>query len=246
VAVVSESLVKRYFPTEDPIGKRVSMSTKGEGPWMTVVGVVGDVKQMSLSEDGSPEMYRPYQQFLFSPFSTSLVVRTAGDPAAAAASLQRQIRAISPDQPINDVYPMPEVVQRTMVQPKLYTALLSVFAVIAIAIAAAGLYGVLAYAVSQRTREIGIRLALGASRNSIVGLVVGHAMKVAAAGMVVGLAGSYWLSGLLRSQLYRVEPFDGATYVMVAAILMVVAALAAWIPARRATAVDPNVALRCE
>jgi putative ABC transport system permease protein len=243
---VSESLAKRYFPTEDPIGKRISMSTDGKGPWMTVVGVVGDVKQIALSEDGSPELYRPYQQFLFSPFATSLVVRTSGDPAVAAASLQREIRAMNPDQPVNDVYTMPEVVQRSTVQPRLYTALLAVFAMIAIAVAAAGLYGVLSYTVSQRTREIGIRVALGASRNSILSMVVGHAMKIAAGGMVLGLAGSYWLSGLLRTQLYRVEPVDVPTYVLVSGTLTVVAGIAAWIPARRATAVDPNAALRCE
>jgi putative ABC transport system permease protein len=246
VAVVSESLAKRYFPTEDPIGKRVSMSTEGKGPWMTVVGVVGDVKQTSLSENGSPEMYRPYGQFLFSPFATSLVVRTLRDPGGAAASLQRRIRAINPDQPINDVYTMTDVIQRSTVQPRLYTALLAVFAMLAIAVAAAGLYGVLSYAVSQRTREIGIRVALGASRNLILSLVVGHAMKVAAGGMVAGLAGSYWLSGLLRSQLYGVQPVDLPTCVVVSGTLLVVAVLAAWIPARRATAVDPNVALRCE
>jgi predicted lysophospholipase L1 biosynthesis ABC-type transport system permease subunit len=222
------------------------MSAEGKGPWMTVIGVVRDVRQNSLSDEGGPELYRPYQQFLFSPFGTSLVLRTRSDPAALAAAVQRRIREISPEQPVNDVYPMPDVVWRSAAQPRFYTFLLAVFAVIALALAATGLYGVLSCTVNDRAREIGIRVALGATTRSILSSVVGHAMMVVFGGMVVGLAAAYSMGHLLSAQLYQVQPADALTYVLVCVVLLLVAALASWVPARTATRADPGVALRCD
>jgi putative ABC transport system permease protein len=247
VVVISDSLARRYFPGENPIGRHVGASSRGDGPWSTVVGVVGDVKHMGLTDDGVPELYHPYQQFIFSPFMTTIVVRTAApDPADIAATVQRQIRAMNPDQPINDVLTMTEVVSRSAAQPRLYTLLLGIFAAVALVLAAAGLYGVLSYAVSQRVREIGIRVALGASARSIMRHVVGSAMLIVLTGILAGLAGAYALSRLLATQLYQVKPTDPVTYAVVCILVGCVAAAAAWLPARRATRVDPNIALRCD
>ncbi len=247
VAVISEALVKRYFADTEPLGRRVTMSAEGKGPWLTVVGVIRDVKPISLSDKAAPEMYRPLRQFIFSTFATTLVLRIAGDdPTALAAAVQRQIRTFDAEQPVNDVLPMEEVVARSAAQPRFRTVLLGLFAAIAVALAGAGLYGVLSYTVSQKVREIGIRAALGASRGVLVGTVVGHAMKVVMAGMAIGLAGSYFLTKLIETQLYQVGTADPLTYLSVCVVLAIVALAAALGPARRAVRIDPITALRCE
>lgn len=244
VAMVSSSFARRYFPDEEPVGKRISMGNKD---WLTVVGVVGDLKAVDLSESARPEMYRPIQQFLFAPFATSIVIRTAAeDPSAVGGMVARRIREAFPDQPVLDVLPMPEVVSTSASQPRFYTALLAAFAAVALLLAAAGMYGVLSYTVSQRVREIGIRIALGASRSAIVGMVMGRALAVVSIGLVLGLGGAAGLTRLLQSQLYQVKATDPATYAGVCLLLAIVAALATWIPARRAMRVDPAVALRSE
>lgn len=223
------------------------MSSEGKGPWMTIVGVVRDTKFLDLTGDAAPEMYRPLTQFIFSPFATALVVRTVGaNPESVAASIQKQIRDFNPDQPVNDVLPMREVVSRSAAQPRFYTGILGLFAVVALLLAAAGLYGVLSYTVSQRVREMGIRIALGAPREAILRNVIGRAMLVVWTGMTIGLAGAFALTRLLAAQLYQVKATDPATYFAVCIILSAVAATAAWMPARRAMLVDPVVALRSE
>ena len=243
VVVVSESLAKRYFPGEDPIGKRVSLSPKG--PWMAIIGVVKDVRSMNLAEKDQPALYRDYRQFSVAPFASTIVVRTqTSDPASVAAAVERQIRAANPEQPIVDVQPMTTIVSDSVAQPRFYTSLLTIFAVIALLLAAVGLYGVLSCSVNQRLREIGIRIALGATRGTILRDVVGQAMCLLAIGLSLGLAGAFGLTRLLQSQLFEIKPTDPATYAVVALVLAAVGLAAAYIPARRAMRIDPNQALR--
>ena len=245
VAVVNDSLVRRYFPNENPTGKRVAMSRKG--PWLTIVGVVNDIKSLNLSDQAEPELYRDYRQFFFAPFAQSLVVRTrSAGPVAVAAAVERQIRAADPDQPIVDVRAMPQIVSDSVAQPRFYTLLLAIFAAIALLLAAAGLYGVLAYSVSQRVREIGIRLALGASRTLILRDILTQALALIAAGLTIGLAGAFALTRLLQAQLYEIKPTDPLTFASVSALLALIGLAAAWFPARRATKIDPTLALRAE
>lgn len=247
VAIVNETLARKYFAGRDAIGRRVSMSSVGEGPWMTVVGVVRDVKPVSLSDAPAPELYRPAGQYIFSPFATTLVVRAArGDLPALAAAVQRRIRSMNPEQPVHDVLPMEQVIARSAAQSRFRTVLLGLFAALAAALAGTGLYGVLSYTVSQRVREIGVRVALGASRGRIAGAVAGHAVKVVSAGIGLGLAGAHLLTQLIAAQLYQVEATDPPTYAGVCALLALIGAVAAWAPAWRALQVEPATALRCE
>ncbi len=247
VVVVNNALAQRYFPNENAIGRRVSMDSEGKGPWMTIVGIVKDVKSLSLTDKPEPEMYRDYRQFFFAPFATTIVVRTgASDPSAISAELQRQIRATNPEQPVSDVATMRDLVSHSVAQPRFYTLLLAMFAALALILAAAGLYGVMSYSVSQRVREIGIRIALGASSAAILGEVIGRAMVLVGGGLVLGIAGAWALTRLLASQLFEVRATDPLTFVAVAALLFAVALCAAYLPARRAMQVDPNTALRSE
>ncbi len=247
VAVINQTLARKYFPNKDPIGRRVTMSDGDKGPFLTVVGVVNDVNYINLGGDPAPEMYRDYRQFFFAPFAASIVVRaSSGDPLRLAAAVQREVRAASPDQPIEDLKTMREVIYENVSRPRFQTLLLGVFAALALLLAAAGLYGVLSYSVSRRAREIGIRMALGASRGSILRLVMGEALALVAAGVALGLAGSFALTRLIASQLYHTQPTDPLTLAVVSLLLAAVAAAASYLPARRAVKVDPNVALRCE
>ncbi|MCX6632083.1 MAG: ABC transporter permease [Candidatus Solibacter sp.] len=247
VIVVSESLVRRYFPHQNPIGKRITQSTEGKGPFATVVGVVNDVPSLNLADAPEPEMYFDYRQFFFAPFAMTLVLRThAADPMHVAAAAQKEIRAITPDQPISDVKTMRDVLSGNVSQPRFYTLLLGIYAAIALLLAAIGLYGVLSYAVSQRLQEIGIRLALGASRGHVFRLVMGHALMLLGIGTLLGLAGSWALTRLIAAQLFRTQATDPATFAAVSGLMLAVALAATYVPARRALKVDPAMALRSE
>ena len=194
-----------------------------------------------------PEMYRDYRQFFFAPFAITLTLRAQGDdPARLAVAAQKEVRAASPDQPISDLKTMRKVISDNVSQPRFYTLLLGIFAGIALLLAATGLYGVLSYSVSQRSQEIGIRMALGASRKTIFGLVLRDALLLVGTGLLLGLAGSLALTRLIAAQLYQTTPTDPATFAGISALMLLVAAAAAYVPARRAVAVDPIVALRCE
>jgi putative ABC transport system permease protein len=247
VVVVSQSLVRKYFAHENPIGKRITQDTHGKGPFATIIGVVGDVPNLNLADAPEPEMYFHYRQFFFAPFAVTLVLRThsAGSERLAGVA-QKEIRDIAPDQPISDVKTMREVVSNNVSQPRFYTLLLGTYAAIALLLAATGLYGVLSWSVSQRLREIGIRVALGASRPSIIRLVMGHALVLVSAGTLLGLAGSWALTRAIAAQLYRTEPTDPATFLAVAALMIAIALAATYVPARRALKVDPAAALHCE
>jgi putative ABC transport system permease protein len=245
VTVINEALARRYFPNEDPLGKRVAFGPKG--PWMTICGVVNDVKALDLAAAAQPEMYRDYRQYQFAQFATVVVARTASeDPASVAAVVQRQIRATNPDQPVTDVRSMRQIVADNVAQPRFYTVLLAVFAGLALVLAAAGLYGVLSCSVERRAHEIAIRMALGASQGSIFRQVIGHAALLLAAGVAAGLAGSLALTRLISAQLYQVSPTDPITFAAVSVLLAFVGLAASYLPARRAVTVDPLVTLRCE
>jgi putative ABC transport system permease protein len=246
VLVVNEAFVKQYFPNGDAIGKRIRLGKlTSEFPWATIVGVVGDVRGFALDEPPLSTMYWPVAQVRATP-SLAIVVRTEGDPAALAGSVREAIAEIDRAQPIYDMQPLDQLVAKSLDQRRFTLTLMLLFGVIALVLSAIGIYGVMAFAVTQRTQEIGIRMALGASAIDVLKMVVGSGMFLAVIGVVVGLLGAFALTRLMASLLFGVSPTDLVTFGFVTAGLLTVALLACYIPARRATKVDPLVALRYE
>ena len=251
VAVVSEELVRQSWPGEDPIGKRVRRVRTGEkGPWMTVVGVVANVKEDRywLRID-RPVWYLPYSQQTF-PLPVSiplnLLVRVSGDPSLVAKAVREAVRAADPAQPVAGAMPMEEYLSDVLVAERFSAVVMGALAALGLLLAALGLYGVMAYTVSLRTGEIGLRMALGARPRDVLGLVLGRGVKLALGGLTLGLCAAWALSRLVASTLYQVNATDPATFLAVALVLGVVALLACYLPARRAAKVDPMIALRCE
>ena len=243
VVLVSETAARRYWPGEDAIGRPVSV---GQGGFYDdtayVVGVVGDVRYGTLDSLPKPDVYLSYYQ---SPRSRMMMfVRTAGDPRSAVAPARREIAALAPGVPLYDVRPMRERVADAMGYARFSAVLLAAFAVVALALAALGTYGVISFGVSQRRKEIGIRVALGATRTSVVRLIVGQGISLAVTGGAMGLAGALATTGVLRSLLYDVAPSDPLTLSAIVVLLVTAVVVASWIPARRAAAVDPVEALR--
>jgi len=243
VVVVNEAFARRFWPGQDPIGKRLR-SGGSTGPWRMVVGVSRDVKGRSLAEAAPPTFYRSIQQAYNSSFT--LHVRADGDPRALQQVLRRTFEELDPNLAFNNVRTMAEHMGAATFVQRIGAWLLSLFGALALVLAAVGLYGVLSYSVAQRTREIGVRVALGASRRNVLGLVVGRAMRLTAIGLGVGLLFAAGVGQLLRSQIFGVSPLDPVTFVVVILLLTAVAFLAAWLPARRAARVDPIVALQSE
>ncbi len=248
VAVINETLARHYFPNADLIGRRVAMPGGGKNTkWVPIVGVVNDVKGISMRDESDPEIYWDFRQYIFAPFATTLTLRTVGDdPMRLAATVQKEIRSVNPDQPINDVKTLWQVVSGNVGQPCFYTVLLGAFAAIALILAIAGLYGVLSYSVNQRHHEIGVRMALGACRGDILTMIMRQGLFLTLVGLVLGIIGAFALTRFLTSVLYATQPTDPTTFVVVSLTLIAVALLASYIPARRATKVDPIVALRYE
>jgi putative ABC transport system permease protein len=245
VAIVDETLAETYWPGEDPIGKRLKRGfADSTGPWMSVVGVVGHVRQQTIEASSRVQVYWPYAQNPST--SASVVIRTDGDPNTLATRVREEIAALDPEQPVYDVRTMDAVVSRALAQRRIALALVAALSVLALILAAVGLYGVLSYAVSQRLQEFGIRAALGASPARILFEVVTHGMTVAAAGCVLGLAAALPASRALKHLLYRVDPLDPPTFATVLLVLLSVGLLAAYLPARRAARVSPTAALRYE
>jgi putative ABC transport system permease protein len=243
--IVDEEFARRHWPNEDAIGKRVRLPWGEKGPLLTVVGVVGRVKINELREQGG--FVQAYLPFLQGPsHGMAVLIKAALAPEALIAVARKQVQALDPEQPIYDTRTLAEIRDNSIAPQRLNLTLLAVFASIALTLAVIGLYGVLAYAVTQRQREIGVRMALGAQRRDVLGLVVGQGMRLALIGVTVGLAGAFALTRLLGTLLFEIKPFDPATFLTVVAILGVVALLASWIPARRAARVDPIEALRYE
>jgi predicted permease len=244
VMLVNRTLVQRYFPNEDPIGQRLKIDT---ALVFTIVGVVGDTRGASLAQAPMPEFYLPYQQLVgWLPNEMTFAVRTEVPPTSVVPAIRNAVRSVNPTQPIFSVETMDDVVTRSLSSSRLYMWLLGTFAVIALALATAGIYGVTSYLVTQRTRELGIRLALGAPPASLKAMVVRQEAVVAIIGTAVGLLGALAATRLLASFLYGVSATDPFIYGSVAVLLVAIAALASYIPARRATRVDPTTALRTE
>jgi putative ABC transport system permease protein len=250
VAVVDRDLARRFWPNEDPIGKRISINTVPNSKplipqWCTVVGVVGHVKHYGPDIEGREQAYFPVAQ---SPFFRSmyLAVRTTLDPASVTSAIRQQVLAIDKDMPIYEVSTMDQLLSNSVVQPRLNLTLLVTFAGLALVLAAVGIYGVMAYTVTQRTHEIGIRMAIGAQTEDVLKQVLLEGARLAVIGLTLGLAGSLAAGRLVVSLLFGVKPTDPLTFAAVAVILTSVTLAACYIPARRATRVDPMVALRYE
>jgi putative ABC transport system permease protein len=248
VVIVNQRFADKYFPGENVIGKRImpGFSADDAGEKMRdIVGVVGNVKHLSLRNEDSPEMYLPRTQIPFG--IMSLVIRTSvSNPNALTTSLRRELAALDSTIPLTSVRVFDEYISKSLARARFNTLLLSIFAGTALLLTAIGIYGVMAYSVSQRTNEIGIRIALGAGKNSIFRLVVGQAMALVGISLIVGLVGAFAATRILNSLLFGVGASDPVTFIAIVLLVSAVAFLAAWVPARRAMRVDPIVALRAE
>jgi len=246
VLVVSEELAHRYFPNEDALGKRLHTGWHEEGHEMggEVVGIVSNVKQLALTKDAVPTVYAAADQFPFS--EISFVVSSTTSTASLAPAIRGVVHELDPNLPVYDLRPLSDLVDGALAQSRFYLTLLASFAGSALLLAAVGLYGVIAYAVQQRSREIGVRMALGASAATVLRMVVREGIGMAAMGVVLGLAGAAALTRLLQTLLFGVTATDPVTFVAVAAVLTLVTIAASLIPARRAAAIDPQRALRMD
>jgi putative ABC transport system permease protein len=243
VIIIGETFAKRYWPNENPIGKRITIGYNSSGP-REIIGIVGDVKQSELAEKTTLEMYTPFPQAPW-PFMAA-VVRTQAEPSSVAASLRGAVMALDRDQPAGEIKTLSEYLSRSTATPQFTAILIGAFALIALLLAGLGLFSVMAYSVAQRRREIGIRMALGAQAADVRTLVVSQALRMGLAGLAVGLAGAFAITRILASLLFGVSANDPLTFAGVCALLMSVVLLAAYLPARRATRVDPMIALRAD
>ncbi len=245
VAVISETMAHRFFGGEDPIGLHIRRGDSEDNkPWMTIIGIAGDVRRYGLAERLRPEIYYPYLQQPQA--AMSLVVRTAADPLSITPAVRHEVLAVDKDQPVYDIKTMDSLLAQSIASNRLSVWLLGLFAALALLLASIGIYGVIAYSVTQRTHEIGIRMALGASQRDVLKLVVGQGMILTLVGIAIGLVGAFALTRLMASLLFTVSATDPVTFAGISALLAFVALIACYIPARRAMQVDPMVALRHE
>lgn len=244
--VVNEAFVRRFFPSEDPLGKRVTFGDPEDksSQWLTIVGVVADTRRGGIDRPAWAEVYFPLTQSAET--RLTVLVRTAGDPVGTARAASEQVWAIDPAQPVASVRTLEELVSRSQANRRFTMTMLGGFAAVALLLAAVGIYGVVAYSTSQRTHEIGVRVALGATRGDVLRMVLGDAVRIGALGIVVGVAAAAAASRLLSGLLFGVSPHDPLTFVVLPAGLFAVAVLASWIPARRALAIEPVAALRAQ
>ncbi|MDQ3070111.1 MAG: ABC transporter permease [Acidobacteriota bacterium] len=248
VVLINEALANKFFKDMDPIGRRIKPGFRDGAPWATVVGILKDVKQKGIAEETGTELYMLYDQGPalggFAPSNMNVVIRTAAEPSALAGQIRQIVREADASLPLVRYRSMDEVFAAAVARPRFLTTLLSIFAGLALMLAAIGTYGILSYAVTERRQEIGIRMALGASRGSVLGMVLKHGLVLAGTGLVLGLAASAGLTRLLQAQLFNLQPIDPVTMTAVALFIAIVAATACLVPARRATRVDPMVVLR--
>jgi putative ABC transport system permease protein len=245
VAVVDEAAARRFWPDEDPVGHRFKPGGRNsQAPWVTVVGVVGNIKTEGFDQPDQPHLYMCMFQNVG--YAMAVYLRADGDPKSLTQALRREVQAVDPNLPVFGERTLEEVVSASLAQRRFALQVVGGFGVLALLLAGVGIYGVVAYSVSQRTREIGIRLALGASSGAILRWVFGQGMRLTLVGLGAGLAGALVLTRLLRGLLFGVETTDPLTYAALALLLAAVALLACYVPARRATKVDPMVALRYE
>jgi len=242
VVIVNETFAQRYFAGQEVLGKRLSVNG-ARGPWREIVGVVRDSKYVTLGEAAMPFAYLPLAQNHET--GVTLLVRAQVDPAALTASVRQTVQALEPNLPVTGVRPMTELIGNSLYAARMGAILIGVFGLLALLLAAVGLYGVMSYAVTQRTREIGVRMALGANASAVLMLVVRHGMTLTLIGVTLGLIASLALTRLLKTLLYGVSATDPLTFGVIALLLTAVALMACWIPARRAAKVDPLIALRC-
>lgn len=255
VVMINEQLARKYWSEKDPVGQRVSLDDPNEGEnrkWLTIVGVIRNVRQAGWIREASDEVYVPFAQTAYATNASGqysamiLVVRTAVDPLNLASTIRKTIADINRDAPVSNVASLEQVVSATLWQPRFNLLLTAVFGGVALMLAAIGLYGVLSYAVAQRTREFGVRVALGADSLDILGLTFKEGLKLAGIGLVLGLAGAFGLTHLLAALIYEVKPTDPVTFAGASLLLFIATMLACWLPARRAAKVDPVIALRAE
>jgi putative ABC transport system permease protein len=246
VAIVSEALVRQQYPGEDPIGKRISVAIGGvpRPNGAEIVGVVGDIRMVTLTEEIRNAVYMPHTQLPIG--LMTFVVRTSLEPLSLTSGVAAAVRAVDPSLPLAEVASMDDVVDATLSRPRLVSTLLAVFAFLALVLAGVGVYGVMAYSVSQRTQEIGVRMALGATTGSVFKMMIGDSMKLVAIGLVVGVIAAAWLSQFLASMLFQIGRFDVVTFALTSIVLALVATFASYVPARRGMKVTPVEALRTE
>jgi putative ABC transport system permease protein len=240
--VINEAMVRAYFPAGDPIGQRLMLTASAGQPWREIVGVIRDVHHRGLDEPSRPEMYFPFAQFPTP--GLTLVLRTEGAPRRSVAAVESAVRSIDADQPLGAVRTMDELLTRSVAGRRFPLLLLATFATLALVLAAVGIYGVMSFLVAQRRHEIGVRMALGAEAKDVRRLVVGQGMRLVLAGLALGALGAFALTRVLRGLLFAVSATDPLTFGAVALLLVLVALAACWIPARRATRIDPLAALR--
>jgi putative ABC transport system permease protein len=246
VGIANDAMVKQYFANEDPLGKRIRWARDPEVHWITIVGVAGDVKHFGLDLPEQPALYSPYTQI--NPWKRwmTVVARTQSSPEAMAQAVKQEIWKVDSQLPITDVKTMNEVSAASFAARRFNMLLLAIFAGLALVLGAVGIYGVMSYAVTQRTQEIGIRMALGARATDVLTLIIKNGLALTLLGVGIGVAGAFALTRLLTTLLFGVTPTDKPTFVAVSLVLIVVALLACYLPARRATKVDPLEALRYE
>ena len=246
VAVISETMARTFWPNEDPVGKRFGIGEiESDKDWINIIGVARDVRQIELAADPKPQAYLTYLQFgFFDP--RDLVVKTDVDPASLAATVRNAVWEIDKDQPVSNIQTMEAILADSIAQQRFSMVLLAIFAGVALVLAAVGIYGVMSYSVAQRTREIGIRMALGAQTTAVLKLALGYGMKLVIIGIAIGLIAAFALTRVMSTLLFGVTATDPITFTLISLLLISVAALASYIPARRATKVNPIIALRYE
>jgi putative ABC transport system permease protein len=244
-AIINEAMSRRYFPNEDPIGKRLTLGLhRPDDPWMTIVGVVKNIPHRGLESRAEPDWYLSY---LDQPRRYGyLLTRASGDPAGLAAAIRSQVLAIDKDQPVTGIRTINEVIASTTAPRRFNTLLLAIFAAVALALAATGIYSVISYSVTQRTQEVGVRMALGARPGDVIRLILKQGLALTLIGVAAGVFGAIAAARVMSGLLYGVTTTDPATFAAISLFLAIVAALACYLPARRAARVEPMAALRCE
>jgi putative ABC transport system permease protein len=239
-------MARRFWPGEEVVGKRVSIvKVRSQEDWIQVIGVAKDVRQFELNDDPKPQMYLTYRQFGFFD-AQDLVVKTDVDPASMASAVRKAVWEIDKDQPISNIRTMETILAESIARQRFSMLLLAIFAGVALVLAAVGIYGVMSYSVAQRTHEIGIRMALGAQTMTVLKLAIGYGLKLVLAGIAIGLIAAFALTRVMSTLLFGVTATDPTTFALISLLLIAVAAIASYIPARRATRVNPIIALRYE
>jgi putative ABC transport system permease protein len=244
VAIINQTMAKHFFKDKDPIGEELNMGSPDKPDWWQIVGVVGDVKSFGQDQPTHDDIYRPFAQ---QPFPiVAFTIRTETDPASMLKIAEQELWSVDPDMPVFKAISMDLLASQSLAVRRASSVLVSAFAVLALTLACIGLYGVMAYAVTRRTQEIGVRMALGASRSDVLQLIMGFGLRLTLLGVMIGLIGAIISTHLLASLLFEVSATNPVAFLLPAAALLIITALAAYLPARRAASIDPMIALRAE